>query len=563
MKFSLKKKSILFVLVIALVLSCVAVFIGYRIYSDTMDERYENISMDLAKTAADLVDAEKVRDYTEAILEIYRKNPMPEFKSQQEEADYYAQYTGIQDEAYQEMFNVLQAVKSNNRDVQYLYISTLDTQSKSGIYILDVDTSESACPMGTWDIIYPENYGIFEDPERGFPAYTTQTAEFGWLCTAGAPIITDDGTVVGYAMIEVSMNDVMADRADFLRNISAAMAVATVIMAVIFILLVNRSVVKPINQLAAAAASFVDEKNAGEDRKSAISQLNVHTGDEIEALCDAVKKMEIDIDNFIVHISKITAEKERIGAELNVATQIQADMLPRIFPAFPERKEFDIYATMNPAKEVGGDFYDFFLVDDDHLAVVIADVSGKGVPAALFMVIAKTLIKNHAQNKDTPGSVFTQTNAQLCEGNDAGLFVTAWMGVLEISTGNFIYVNAGHNPPLLKRAGGAYEWLKSRPGFVLAGMEGVRYRENSLQLEPGDCLYLYTDGVTEATSGAQELFGEERLQHTLNESKDLPVDQLLPKVKQAIDTFVGEAEQFDDITMLGLEYREKGGGLNG
>ena len=563
MKFSLKKKSILFVLVIALVLSCVAVFIGYRIYSDTMDERYENISMDLAKTAADLVDAEKVRDYTEAILEIYRKNPMPEFKSQQEEADYYAQYTGIQDEAYQEMFNVLQAVKSNNRDVQYLYISTLDTQSKSGIYILDVDTSESACPMGTWDIIYPENYGIFEDPERGFPAYTTQTAEFGWLCTAGAPIITDDGTVVGYAMIEVSMNDVMADRADFLRNISAAMAVATVIMAVIFILLVNRSVVKPINQLAAAAASFVDEKNAGEDRKSAISQLNVHTGDEIEALCDAVKKMEIDIDNFIVHISKITAEKERIGAELNVATQIQADMLPRIFPAFPERKEFDIYATMNPAKEVGGDFYDFFLVDDDHLAVVIADVSGKGVPAALFMVIAKTLIKNHAQNKDTPGSVFTQTNAQLCEGNDAGLFVTAWMGVLEISTGSFIYVNAGHNPPLLKRAGGAYEWLKSRPGFVLAGMEGVRYRENSLQLEPGDCLYLYTDGVTEATSGAQELFGEERLQHTLNESKDLPVDQLLPKVKQAIDTFVGEAEQFDDITMLGLEYREKGGGLNG
>ena len=563
MKFSLKKKSILFVLVIALVLSCVAVFIGYRIYSDTMDERYENISMDLAKTAADLVDAEKVRDYTEAILEIYRKNPMPEFKSQQEEADYYAQYTGIQDEAYQEMFNVLQAVKSNNRDVQYLYISTLDTQSKSGIYILDVDTSESACPMGTWDIIYPENYGIFEDPERGFPAYTTQTAEFGWLCTAGAPIITDDGTVVGYAMIEVSMNDVMADRADFLQNISLAMAGATILMAVIFILLVNRSVVRPINQLAAAASSFVDEKNAGEDRKYAISQLNIHTGDEIEALCDAVKKMEIDIDNFIVHISKITAEKERIGAELNVATQIQADMLPRIFPAFPERKEFDIYATMNPAKEVGGDFYDFFLVDDDHLAVVIADVSGKGVPAALFMVIAKTLIKNHAQNKDTPGIVFTQTNAQLCEGNDAGLFVTAWMGVLEISTGSFIYVNAGHNPPLLKRAGGAYEWLKSRPGFVLAGMEGVRYRENSLQLEPGDCLYLYTDGVTEATSGAQELFGEERLQHTLNESKDLPVDQLLPKVKQAIDTFVGEAEQFDDITMLGLEYREKGGGLNG
>ena len=264
--------------------------------------------------------------------------------------------------------------------------------------------------------------------------------------------------------------------------------------------------------------------------------------------------MELEINEYIQDLTSVTAEKERIGAELNVATQIQADMLPRIFPAFPERTEFDIYATMNPAKEVGGDFYDFFLVDDDHLAVVIADVSGKGVPAALFMVIAKTLIKNHAQNKDCPGDVFTQTNEQLCEGNDAGLFVTAWMGILEISTGKFTYVNAGHNPPLLRHADGSFEWLKSRPGFVLAGMEGVRYRENVMELAQGDTLYLYTDGVTEATNGAQELFGDDRLQNALNEQPDLPVDDLLHKIKNDIDSFVGEAEQFDDITMLGLKY---------
>ena len=172
------------------------------------------------------------------------------------------------------------------------------------------------------------------------------------------------------------------------------------------------------------------------------------------------------------------------------------------------------------------------------------------------MVIAKTLIKNHAQNKETPGSVFTQANEQLCEGNDAGLFVTAWMGILEISTGQFTYVNAGHNPPLIKRAGGKFEWLKSRPGFVLAGMEGVRYRENTLQLEPGDRLYLYTDGVTEATNADQELYGEERLLAALNEAPDLPVEELLPRIKDSIDTFVGDADQFDDITMLGLSYKE-------
>ena len=563
MKFSLKKKSILFVLVIAAILSCVAVFIGYRVYSDTMDEHYENLSMDLAKTSAALLDASEVQRYSDAVLKVYRQDPMPEFETAQEEADYYAQYESIQDEGYREMFDILQDVKVNNRDVMYLYLSTVDQISKSGIYILDVDSSESACPMGTWDIIYPENYEIFEDPARGFPAYTTETEEFGWLCSAGAPVITDDGTVVAYVMIEVSMNDVMADRADFLRNISLAMASITIVLALLFILLVNRSIVRPINRLSAAASSFVEEKNSGENSASAISQLHIHTGDEIQALYEAIKQMEIDIDQFIVHISQITAEKERIGAELNVATQIQADMLPRIFPAFPDRKEFDIYATMDPAKEVGGDFYDFFLVDDDHLAVVIADVSGKGVPAALFMVIAKTLIKNHAQNKDAPGDVFTQTNAQLCEGNDAGLFVTAWMGVLEISTGHFIYVNAGHNPPLLKHAGGSYEWLKSRPGFVLAGMDGVRYRENTMELAPGDRLFLYTDGVTEATNGAQELFGEERLQKALDAAGDLPVDQLLPKIKGEIDAFVGEAPQFDDITMLGLEYKAKGGGLDG
>jgi len=274
--------------------------------------------------------------------------------------------------------------------------------------------------------------------------------------------------------------------------------------------------------------------------------------------------MQEDMLNYIRDLMAMTAEKERIGAELNVATQIQADMLPRIFPPFPERGEFDIYAIMNPAKEVGGDFYDFFLVDDDHLAVVIADVSGKGVPAALFMVIAKTLIKNHAQNRDAPGSVFTNTNSQLCEGNDAGLFVTSWMAVLQISTGEMSYVNAGHNPPLLKRKDGRYEWLKSRPGFVLAGMESVRYRESSIRLEDGDRLFLYTDGVTEATNAQQELFGEERLQDALNNQGDSSIRELLISVKEQIDGFVGEAEQFDDITMLGIEYTPgKGEKTNG
>ncbi|MBS5079384.1 MAG: SpoIIE family protein phosphatase [Clostridiales bacterium] len=284
--------------------------------------------------------------------------------------------------------------------------------------------------------------------------------------------------------------------------------------------------------------------------------LEIHTGDETEELSNAFQEMTSKLKEYIKNLTAVTAEKERIGAELNVATQIQASMLPCIFPAFPEHKEFNVYATMQPAKEVGGDFYDFFLTDDNHLAVVMADVSGKGVPAALFMVIAKTLIKNHTQSGEAPSDVFTNVNKQLCENNQAGMFVTAWMGILEIDSGLFTYVNAGHNPPLLKRKGEGFVYLKSRAGFVLAGMEGIRYRQNQIQLNQGDLLYLYTDGVTEATDIYNELYGEERLQQILDHNAGLPLEEILKNIKQSIDFFVKGAPQFDDITMLALEIYE-------
>lgn len=251
---------------------------------------------------------------------------------------------------------------------------------------------------------------------------------------------------------------------------------------------------------------------------------------------------------------KDSADKQQIASELSVATHIQTSMLPRIFPAFPAQKEFDIYAMTNPAKEVGGDFYDFFLVDDDHLAVVVADVSGKGIPAALFMVIAKTLIKDHAQRGTSPDVVFTEVNRLLCEANDEGMFVTAWLGVLELSTGHLSYVNAGHNPPLLRRAGGGYDYLRTRSGFVLAGVEETRYHSCSLELAPGDALFLYTDGVTEATDAEKQLYGEERLAAALNSHKDYAPKELLSAVRDDVEAFVGQAPQFDDITVLSLCY---------
>ena len=246
---------------------------------------------------------------------------------------------------------------------------------------------------------------------------------------------------------------------------------------------------------------------------------------------------------------------QALGAELNVATQIQADMLPSIFPAFPNHPEFDIYATMTPAKEVGGDFYDFFLTDDDHLCMVIADVSGKGVPAALFMVIAKTLLKNSAQTGLSPKQILEIVNNQLVEGNKAEMFVTAWVGILQLSTGKLVAANAGHEYPVLKKADGAFELMKDRHGFVLAGMENVRYREYEMQIDAGDVLFVYTDGVPEATNLNNEMFGTQSMLDALNSCSSSHPQHLLAAVKESIDSFVGEAQQFDDITMLALEMK--------
>ena len=244
----------------------------------------------------------------------------------------------------------------------------------------------------------------------------------------------------------------------------------------------------------------------------------------------------------------------RMGAELSMATDIQASQLPRLFPAFPNRPEFDVFASMTPAKEVGGDFYDFFLIDDDHIGLVMADVSGKGVPAALFMMVARVLIKSHLQNGESVGEALENVNDQLCESNEAELFVTVWAAVIQISTGKGTAANAGHEHPALRRAGGQYELVSYRHSPAVATLEGIPYKEHSFELYPGDSLFVYTDGVAEATSADNELFGTDRMLQALNRNPDAMPEEVLTNVMDGINAFVAGTQQFDDITMLCLKY---------
>jgi serine phosphatase RsbU (regulator of sigma subunit) len=269
----------------------------------------------------------------------------------------------------------------------------------------------------------------------------------------------------------------------------------------------------------------------------------------------AVYMFSVIVQNQNAAYEKQQVESSRIETELTMASSIQADMLPSIYPAFPERPEFDIFASMDPAKEVGGDFYDFFLVDEDHLALVMADVSGKGVPAALFMMASKIIIANNTLLGKSPAKVLTDANNAICANNREGLFVTVWLGILDMITGKVVAANAGHERPAVMHAGGDFELIDDPHGLAIGGIEGMKYKEHEFTLNAGDKLFLYTDGVPEATNAEEKLFGKERMLEALNAVKDETPQGVLKGVRRSVDGFVQQAEQFDDLTMLCVVYR--------
>ncbi len=520
------------VIIFGILLGAIISIIGYREFTSVLQRQYNDSAYEIAETAAKYLNPDKFEEYLS---------------------------TGEQDEEYREIEKRLDdLVDATNTTL--IYVAKVDTSDyRTLTYIYDSVNSASGFdryPLGYTAVGVDEQYvnnvrNIITKGERATEYLYSYSEESGAHTTAGIAVYDPKGKIVAILGVEKAMRRLKNARDTYVKDTLLGVLVAVCLFLLAYSAFLYREVLLPILAVTDEAKRFADS-NTPSDKLASIKK-----NDEIGVLAKAVNKMETDIVEYVENLTMVTAEKERIGAELSIATQIQANMLPSIFPAFPDRPEFDIYATMNPAKEVGGDFYDFFMVDERHLAIVMADVSGKGVPAALFMVIGKTLIKDHTQPGRDLGEVFTKVNDLLCESNSEGLFITAFEGVLDLVSGEFTFVNAGHEIPFICKKGGSYEPYKIRAGFVLAGMEGMCYKCGSMQLAPGDRLFQYTDGVTEATDKDGKLYGMTRLGEILGQNASLPPTELLVRIKEDIDAFVGAAPQFDDITMLCLEYRER------
>ena len=521
----LQPKLLLGLVIMAVVLVTALTPAISQLYRGHMEGYYSTLAFDQASIAARLIDGDSIERYY---------------------------LTGEKDDYYEQVRQYLQTVKEE-MGLQYFYVVVPEDDVMVYIWDAGVAGEGGVCDLGDSDAYYGGGDELMHAafaPDAPETILVTNNEEYGYLASAYVAILDSAGTPVALASVDISMDMINEQIRQFVYLTILISCGVLLVSVIVYYFYIRRILIRPLSTLHRATQELVQHKM---DRLEEF-QLDIRTGDEVEELAHAFQYMTVELADYIRNLAAITAEKERIGAELEVATQIQASMLPCIFPAFPERKEFDIYASMTPAKEVGGDFYDFFLVDDNHLAMVIADVSGKGVPAALFMVIAKTLLKNCAQTGASPKQVLERVNNQLCENNDAEMFVTVWLGILDLSTGGLVAANAGHEYPALRRAEGSFELVKDKHGFVLAGMEGSRYQEYDLKLEPGDTLFVYTDGVAEATNAHEELYGTDRMLKALNQMGNVEPETLLPGVKADIDAFVGQAPQFDDITMLGLRF---------
>ena len=560
---SLAAKTIRSTVISCLLFGAVVLLVGLGFYTYTLSNQYIKHAFETADHATLSVShAVDSRGLADKVMRIYRGLSEEQRRTvgTEEYRQLFSEVDTGEGSDYETLIQILSNFLDGGTEIYDVYLAMYDTETSAMVYIVDPEEIDRLYP-GDWEPVSRKGMEKFLNWDgTGMLYELDNTAQYGWLCTAGVPIrsLTDD-SISMFVLADVSLANVFNGVKRYAIQVTVGILLASLLISWILTRRIKRTLVRPINDIAEAAANYARDKRMGKETGSHFDRLDIHTQDEVENLSLIMADMEQDLTAHEVELARAAAEKERLGMELNMAARIQAEMLPHTFPPFPDRDEFDLYASMTPAREVGGDFYDYFLIDEDHLCMVVADVSGKGIPAALLMMVSKTILQSCAMLGRSAGEILRDTNEGICANNKLDMFITVWVGILELSTGKLKAANAGHEYPVLQRAGGDYELIKDHHDFVIGGMAGTKYREYELQLNPGDRLFLYTDGVPEATDEEKQLFGTERMLAALNEVKDADPEQVLTYMRGAVDRFVKDAEQFDDLTMLCLAYRRRAG----
>lgn len=531
-KFKFRRKItvniVLSTVVLLLAFGVIAGIIGYIEFSDETTEEYGKDALRFARAAESYIDVSKL--------------------------DYYLE-TGGNSEDYKTTADALDTL-CNRVNVQFIYVIKPDSDYNHINFIFDaVNEDADFTPFEVGHVRETSNDEYKEKYKRLYDGVSNEETlirddgfvETGSHITALTALHNPDGSAAGIVCVQRQMDALTKARYDYLVKIMIAIAGLIVISVLLYIYFLRRTLIKPIKKITGETERFSSDPEPAEEPLA----QKIKTKNEIGQLAGSIDKMESDMIEYIDNLTRITGEKQRISTELKVASDIQQSMLNSVNP---NRSEFDICASMTSAKEVGGDFYDYFMIDDNRLCMVVADVSDKGVPAALFMTLAKILISDSTLLYQTPGEILTFVNGRICQNNKMNMFVTVWLGILEISTGILTYANAGHESPAVQKNGGEFKLLSDRHGFVLGGLSEIKYKNNSMQLENGDCIFLYTDGVTEAASGKKELFSAQRMLDALNETRGATPKDLIENVKARVDSFAGDEPQFDDMTMLCARY---------
>ena len=525
-------KSIFGIVLVLIVFTGIICAIGYNGVTDALLEQYSSDAFQTAHIAAAKVDGDR--------MEAYEKS---EGKT----------------EEYNKVIDALD-VLCNESGSMFIYVIQPDLKDYGHITFLfstmNKDSEYTRFDFGyvreTTNDDYKMKYDWLYTGER---EEALVVRDLGYIetdphITAMVPIKDSAGKTQAILCVQKQMDVLAASRTDFIENVLGALILFALFIVICQGIFLYTVLFRPIRTIKNEAERFARE-NVKSARKLTESITSV---DEVGKLADSIDQMEEQITEYVEDLKNVTAENERIATELSVATSIQVGMLPNEFPALPEKEGVDIFASMVPAREVGGDFYDFFYVDDDHLCLVIADVSGKGVPAALYMMSSMIFIKSNAKMGKSPAKILEDVNNSLCTHNDE-MFVTVWVGILDIRTGVMMAANGGHEYPVITGADGRFELLKDKHGFVLGGMENMKYTEYEIQMTPGSKIFVYTDGVPEATDAKEAMYGTDRLLAAMNEEPDASPEKIINNIKESVDKFVDNAEQFDDITMMCVEYK--------